>query len=162
MQFAVRFHLLVLIAAASFPAAGQSYKWVDENGIVNYGTKPPAGRPAQVMDLRSGNTIGTAETAKREAGEKRYAAPSAPAAVRTRVETPPPRGMDFVTYIRLQRGMSEGELLHRAGRPDHVSFDNTGDIVKSLYYHPTTADPFTTIVTVRSGRIHQIERMKKH
>jgi hypothetical protein len=114
------------------------------------------------MDLRSGNTIGTAETARREADEKRYAAPAAPAPVRTSVETPLPRGMEFVTYIRLQRGMSEGELLHRAGRPDHVSLDNTGDIVKSFYYYPTTGDPFTTMVTVRSGRIDQIERMKKH
>jgi hypothetical protein len=162
MRFAVRVHLLVLIAAASFPAAGQPYKWVDENGIVNYGTKPPAGRPAQAVDLRSGNTIGTAETAKREADEKRSAARAAPAPIRTTLETPPPRGMEFDTYIRLQRGMGEGELLHRAGRPDYVSLNDAGDIVKSFYYYPTTGDPFTTIVTVRSGRIDQIERMKKH
>src|SRR5687767_4554390 len=101
MQFAVRVHLLVLIAAASFPAAGQSYKWVDENGIVNYGTKPPAGRPAQAVDLRSGNTIGTAENARREAEEKRYAAPPPPAPARATVETPLARGMEFDTYIRL-------------------------------------------------------------
>ena len=72
------------------------------------------------------------------------------------------RGMDFATYIRLDRGMSEGELLQRAGRPDQMGVDRQqGDIVKSYYYLPTNADPFITIVTVRGGRIDNIERTKK-
>ena len=71
--------------------------------------------------------------------------------------------MDFDTYIRLQRGMTEGELLSRAGPPDYVALDSARrEIVKSFYYYPTSSDPFTTIVTLRGGRIDNIERTKKH
>ena len=74
----------------------------------------------------------------------------------------PVRGMGFDTYIRLDRGMSEGELVQRAGRPDSVGFDSAFDgLVKWYYYFPTAADPFTTIVTVRGGRIANLERTKK-
>ena len=74
---------------------------------------------------------------------------------------PSVRGMDFDTYIRLQRGMTEGELLVRAGRPDHESVDNLVDYDRSLYYLPTVANPFTTVVKLRSGRIAHIQRVKK-
>ena len=71
--------------------------------------------------------------------------------------------MDFDTYIRLTRGMSEGELLTRAGRPDYVTWDEAGPgPVKSFYYYPTRSDPFITVVTVRGGRIETIERTKKN
>ena len=72
------------------------------------------------------------------------------------------RGMNFDTYIRLQRGMSEGELLQRAGNPDQWSIDNQrSDSVKSYYYLPTLGDPYITVVIVRDGRIDNIERTKK-
>jgi hypothetical protein len=58
--------------------------------------------------------------------------------------------------------MSEGELLSRTGSPDHVSLDGRADMTKSFYYYPTGSDPFTTVVTVRGGRIDSIERTKKH
>jgi hypothetical protein len=74
---------------------------------------------------------------------------------------PSVRGMDFDTYIRLQRGMTEGELLVRAGRPDYESVDNLVDYDRSLYYFPTVANPFTTVVKLRSGRIAYIQRVKK-
>lgn len=84
---------------------------------------------------------------------------AAPAAAQQAVSV---RGMDFATFIRLERGMSEGELLLRAGRADQVAVENfQGDIVKSYYYFPTAADPFITIVKVRGGRIADIERTKK-
>jgi hypothetical protein len=72
------------------------------------------------------------------------------------------RGMVFDTYIRLQTGMTEGELLARAGRPDYIAFESIGDIVKSFYYYPTLSDPFITVVTLRGGRIDNIERTKKN
>ena len=73
-----------------------------------------------------------------------------------------PRGMAYDTYIRLERGMSEGELILRAGRADQVTVENfQGDIVKSYYYYPTAADPYVSVVTVRGGRITHIERTKK-
>lgn len=75
---------------------------------------------------------------------------------------PQPRGMDFDTYIRLNRGMTEGELVLRAGPPDYAAVENLAGIVKSFYYYPTAGDPFLTVVTLRGGRIDQIERTKKH
>jgi hypothetical protein len=159
-------YIPVLIAlVASAPAAAQTYKWVDERGVVTYGTKPPAGKPAQRVDIERQNTIATDDAQlKREAEAKRRAdlklappppPPSAPTAARA-------RGMDFETFIRLQRGMSEGELMQRAGRPDYVALENVqDDIVKAFYWYPTTSDPFTTVVTVRGGRIDTIQRTKK-
>ena len=75
---------------------------------------------------------------------------------------PQVRGMDFDTYIRLNRGMSEGELLLRAGPPDYAAVDDLAGIVKSFYYYPTMSDPFMTVVTLRGGRVDHIERTKKH
>ena len=154
--------LIALLAAT--PAAAQTYKWVDERGVTNYGTKPPAGRPPQPVDTQQRNTIDTNDAQlARETEAKRRAD--------LKVAPPPPprppaaaavRGMDFDTFIRLQRGMSEGELLQRAGRPDYLALENArNDIQKSLYWYPTVSDPFTTVITVRGGRIETIERTKK-
>jgi len=76
--------------------------------------------------------------------------------------TDAPRGMAFDVYIRLEHGMTEGELVLRAGRPDHQSFDNPRDGVKTFYYYPTQANPHLTTVTLRSGRIVNIERIRRN
>ncbi len=73
----------------------------------------------------------------------------------------PPQGMPFEVYIRLEHGMTEGELVLRAGRPDHHAIDNRREGLKSYYYFPTPASPFLTTVTLRSGRIVDIERVRK-
>ena len=39
--------LLALLSAP--PAAAEIYKWVDEKGVVNYGTTPPSGRAAKEL-----------------------------------------------------------------------------------------------------------------
>lgn len=154
-------YIPVLIALLGWAEAGaQTYRWVDERGVTNYGPKPPAGRPAQAVDTKTRNTIDTGDTARREADEKR-------SAVTVSAAPPPPpgvqvRGMRFDTYIRLERGMSEGELLSRTGNPDYVSLDGLPDRAKSFYYYPTGSDPFTTVVTLFGGRINTIERTKKH
>ena len=72
-----------------------------------------------------------------------------------------PRGMAFEVYIRLEHGMTEGELVLRAGKPDHQVLDNIRDGLKSYYYFPTLANPLLTTVTLRSGRIENIERVRK-
>ena len=154
----MRTYILFLISAlAAAPAAAQMYRWVDEHGVTSYGTKPPPGRKAEPVDTtRSRNTIDTGALPKRSE-------PLPP----PRAETPPPppgpqvKGLDFSTYMRLQRGMSEGELLQRAGRPDFSTIDHRDEVVKSYYWYPTNADPFTTVVTVRGGRVDNIERAKK-
>ena len=73
-----------------------------------------------------------------------------------------PRGMAFDVYIRLEHGMTEGELVLRAGRPDHQSLDNPRDGVKTFHYYPTLANPQLTTVTLRAGRIVHIERKRRN
>lgn len=158
--------MLLLMAGTVFPA--ETYRWVDERGVVNYGEKPPAGRQAARVDTAP---IGVIETggqfnqkaatgqgrASEEPPRQPVAAPTALASTSVAV-----RGMEFDVYIRLQRGMTEGELLLRAGRPDHESLDNIRhDIMKTYYYFPTSANPYTTVVTLRGGRIFDIDRIKK-
>jgi hypothetical protein len=72
-----------------------------------------------------------------------------------------PRGMAFDVYIRLEHGMTEGELILREGKPDHQTADNRREGLKSYSYFPTSANPFLTTVTLRSGRIENIERVRK-
>lgn len=72
------------------------------------------------------------------------------------------RGMAFDVFIRLQNGMSEGELLLRAGKPDSESLESVRhDIVKTFYYMPTHANPWLTAVTLRGGKIVNLERTRK-
>ncbi len=73
-----------------------------------------------------------------------------------------PRGMAFDVFIRLQKGMSEGELILRAGKPDSESVENMrNDIVKTYYYFPTTSDPWITTIRLEGGRIADLDRVKK-
>jgi hypothetical protein len=87
----------------------------------------------------------------------------APAAEPERARpSPGPRGMAFEVYIRIQRGMSEGELLTRAGPPDYRGNENNRGLVQeSWYYLPTSNDPFTTIIQMRGGRVIDTERIRK-
>lgn len=148
---------------------GQAYKWRDERGVVTYGQQPPDRSRAVPVDIHPNgapsvpardciespcaavHAAGETQRLARERGERPGSA-AEPAA----------RGLDFDVYIRLKSGMSEGELLQRAGPPDFQSVENArGLIAKSFYYYPTTANPFTTIVSLRGGRIANIERIKK-
>ena len=92
-----------------------------------------------------------------------------------------PRGLDFRAYLSLQRGMTEGEVLTIAGAPDVVSDQGLapkGTLVlsdrtyapapcgefcamKAYIYLPTSEVPYTTTVTLVSGRITEIERKQK-
>ncbi len=148
--------MFFLIAGACLSA--ETYKWVDDKGVVNYGEEPPALRQAQPANTNPGAVIETggqfnqkAEAEKRRSGEDpqkpQVAAAPAPAPASSSVSA---------------RGMTEGELLLRAGRPDHESLDNLrNDIVKTYYYFPTTANPYATVVTLRGGRIFELDRIKK-
>ena len=157
--------LLYMVASAGL--AADTYKWVDEKGVTTYGEKPPQSRPAQPVNTApSGIVEGGGQFTRK------------PASADRRVDVPPPgpaygeptmplapaavRGMDFDIFIRLQRGMTEGELLLRAGPPDYQGMESAYyDIVKSYYYFPTTANPFTTVVRLYDGRIASLERIKK-
>lgn len=153
---------LMLWALSGAPLAAELYKWVDEKGVTNYGEKPPPNRQAIPVDtspsavIETGSQYGRKPEADREQRQPEPQRPQAEGA------PPPasPRGMEFDVYMRLQRGMTEGELLQRAGRPDHVSLESF-EIQKTYYYFPTPGNPYTTAVTLRSGRIHEIDRIRK-
>lgn len=156
----------LIIALTAGAAGAQTYKWVDERGVTTYGTKPPAGRPAQRVETPLAGTIetGDSQLKRYEAEQNRRAEawqpPPAPPV--SAVSTPSVRGMPFDTYVRLQAGMTEGELLLRAGAPDYVSAGNVGGyFARSFYYYPTASDPFITAVMVRGGRIADIQRTRK-
>jgi len=102
-------------------------------------------------------------------------------AARAAAEPKRPRGLEFRKYISIQRGMSEGELLGIAGEPDLMSDHGvalaapatvqigrnystaarTGLVMKTYTYMPTSADPFTTTITLVGGRVDDIERVRK-
>ncbi len=158
----------VAMVWAAGMATAQTYKWVDERGVTTYGNKPPAGRAAQRVDTQPLGPVDLTEAQQKrvEADIRRRVdmqpAPVPPPAPAPSLAVAPARGMGFDTYIRLARGMSEGELLLRAGQPDQVSVDNVqAGIVKSFYYYPTSGDPYITVVTLRGGRIANMERTKK-
>ena len=113
--------------------------------------------------------------AQRDELEARLAAERAAAAPK------PSRGLEFRKYVSIQRGMSEGELLGIAGEPD-LSADQgiaiaapgtvqtgpntrgparSGLRMKTYTYLPTSADPFTTTITLVGGRVSEIERVRK-
>jgi len=158
---------LLLSVAAGACLAAETYKWVDERGVINYGEKPPANRSATPVNTQPGGTIETdSQLGQKVDAERRRIAQEQP---RPQVAAPLPapplasaRGMDFDVFIRLQRGMTEGELLLRAGKPDHESLESfRHDIVKTYYYFPTVSNPFTTVVTLRGGRIDDMDRIRK-
>jgi hypothetical protein len=90
--------------------------------------------------------------ARREAAEARASAE------RTALTPPPPRGLEFRKYVSIQRGMSEGEMLTIAGPPDLLFRDFS---YHTYTYLPIVGDPFITTITVVSGRVREIERVRK-
>jgi hypothetical protein len=160
---------LILVVAAAVCNAAEAYKWVDEQGITNYGEKPPENVRGTPVDTQPRGVIETGgDVARPREAETRQRPQERPVQVipvpvqPSYASAQPVRGMAFDTFIRLERGMTEGELLMRAGWPDHESVESYWDYaIKSFYYFPTVADPYTTVVRLRGGRIAEIERIKK-
>ena len=160
--------VVVLFAAGACHAA-QTYKWVDEKGVTNYGEKPPESSRAVPVDTEPQGVVGTGGEAQRpvEAGPREPVQMPPVQVIPVPVPSSypraaPVRGMTFDTFVRLERGMTEGELLVRAGAPDHQSLDSDLDyLAKTYYYFPTITDPFTTVVKLRGGRIAYLQRIRK-
>jgi hypothetical protein len=122
------------LALGSGGASAQIYRWVDQNGRVQYSNmKPPKNIKATVLDedvkadsAPAASTGGGADCYTiRCQGERleerqraRDAEASRVAAERAAAAPKPARGLEFRKYISIQRGMSEGELLGIAGEPD--------------------------------------------
>lgn len=167
---------LWVLACALAATAGepQVYKWKDANGITHYGERPPDGRPSRAVEvgrepgstrdgsggncasircqyerLRNDRMVDEAERrAERESTAKRAA------------QQPAARGMTFDVYARIDRGMTEGEVMLRAGPPDYEATD-AYRIGKTWFYYPTSSDPFTTMITLRNGRVFELDRVRK-
>jgi hypothetical protein len=189
----MRILIAVLALVAAAPAPADVYKWVDREGKVHYGDTPPPNSAAKPVDVRKEPVVsGQPEKAppqeqapvERAPVEKAPGEPGGPAASpAAAVPQPEPpasaRGMPFDVYIMLRPGMSEGELLQRAGPPDHESNDGTvGSAVttgrrrnrvqsfnnleiRKFYYYPTLSDPFTTVITLTGGMISDLQRTRK-
>ena len=163
--------VFIALFALATGASAQIYRWVDEKGTVHYSNSaPPDGVKATVFDREAKAGPPSPESAEcytvRCQGERleqrlarRDELETRLAAERAAATPPRPRGLDFRSYISLSRGMSEGELLTIAGAPDLLFSDAFS--VKHYTYLPTTVDPFTTTILVISGRISQIERVRK-
>lgn len=183
--------LVFLCAAAN--ASAQIYRWVDANGRVHYSnTTPPKGVNATVVDPNAMEAPPSADSTEcytvrcqgermEERERKRQAEDARIAAERIAAAPRQYRGLDFRNYVRIRRGMSEGELLGIAGEPDlkadqgvaisaptTVQFGRnfstaarTGLVMKTYTYLPTPADPFTTTITLVGGRVSELERVRK-
>lgn len=122
----------LVLLGCSLGASAQIYRWVDQNGRVQYSNmKPPRNVQAKVVDPEArevppGSSPESAECytircqgERMEERERRRQAEDARiAAERVAAAPKQNRGLEFRRYISIQRGMTEGELLGIAGEPD--------------------------------------------
>jgi len=79
------------------------------------------------------------------------------------------QGLDFRTYLSIQRNMAEGEVLAIAGRPDLIAEQgttlseksNAALLVRTYTYLAIPEEPYTTTVTFVGGRVQKVERRWK-
>ena len=161
--------LIFALLCAALPAAADVYKWVDSEGKIHYSDTPPAKGAAKTVDLPK--VIVESKPAENPVVEQKPGAEPAQVAVAAQAPAAP--------APQVSRGMSEGELMQRAGPPDFDSTDGTvGSAVVSgrkrnlvesfnnlelrkLYYYPTQSDPFTSVVTLTGGMISDLQRTRK-
>ena len=159
---------MLVLAASS--ASAQVYRWVDASGRVHYSNDtPPPGAKATKLDIDAKPGPAAPDThdcytvrCQGERMEERLArrdeTDARIAAQRMATAPLPPRGLEFRKYISIQRGMTEGELVTIAGAPDMLSRDRGA---KTYTYLPVPGDPFTTTIVLVSGRVKEIERVRR-
>jgi hypothetical protein len=161
---------LVLLALCAGAADAQVYRWVDKNGTVNYSNESPGegvaasrvpidAKPgAPSPDTKDCYTVRCQGERMEERIAQREKSEAAAARERAALAPPQPRGLEFRKYISIRRGMSMGELITIAGRPDVVYSEWSGTI---WTYLPVTGEPWTTTITLISGRVHDLDRQRK-
>lgn len=173
------FFVLIFLAGA---AHAQVYRWVDAKGTVHYSSSPPpSGVKATKLDIdvqpgppaadsKECYTVRCQGERMEERLRRREEADARAAAQRAASAPKPVRGLEFRKYISIQRGMSEGELLSIAGEPDFIADQGITPVsrrgrggfeVRTWTYLPTSADPFTTTITLVGGRVGEVERVRK-
>jgi hypothetical protein len=166
----MRFALFLVLAASALPAGADIYRWVDENGTVNYSNSVPHEKAkastVSVAEARGGFVSSDPlPCSARCQGERlapqlarREAAAAEQYAQRVELMPTPARGLDFRRFVSLREGMSEGELLAIAGSPDMQRRERSYDIYT---YMPTPADPFVTTITLLRGKVQDLDRVRK-
>jgi uncharacterized protein DUF4124 len=141
--------LLILVAFQALAPAAivDVYKWVDGDGSVHYGDAPPANARSRPVDLRFAGSATTTDANSCCVAKENPPKPAEqPVYIVVAAEPPArnqaPHGLDFGVFIMLRHGMSEGELLQRAGPP---------------VYQNTDGNSVQTFALTRHGRpIHQM------
>lgn len=126
----LRLLVAVLLLSVSAGASAQIYRWVDQNGRVQYSNMkppknmnvtvvdpdareaPPAPQSSECYTIRCQGERMEERERQRRAEDARLSNERAAAAPKQH------KGLEFRKYISIQRGMSEGELLGIAGEPD--------------------------------------------
>ena len=142
--------VFVLCAALSGTAAAQVYKWVDENGVTHYAEVAPRGVPATEIDIRPPLGIVTDDVAKCHSIRCQGEEPDA----MKQAETPkmaetlnPVRGLAFDIFIQIERGMTEAEVVIRAGKPDQEVTEGTAESTAASASTANSVNPQTGAVT---------------
>jgi hypothetical protein len=167
----MRILLSLFLALVSASAAAQVYRWVDARGTVHYSSEqPPAGANAKVLNIDAKAGPASPDTldcytvrCQGERLEERLARREELLArdveLRTAAAPKPWKGLEFRKYISINRGMTEGEMLGIAGPPDLAVRDDWA--IRTYTYMPTVSDPFTTTISIVSGRVSGLERNRK-
>ncbi|HVS26479.1 MAG TPA: DUF4124 domain-containing protein [Burkholderiales bacterium] len=115
-----------LCALLSGTAAGEVYKWVDDDGVTHYSEKVPPDKAARQVDVRPFGVETDDDKGchtipcqmERLQKQKPVESP--------RVQVPNPvRGLPFDIFIQIERGMTEAEVLIRTGKPDQEAIEGT-------------------------------------
>ena len=140
----------VLCVVLSSAAAAQIYKWVDENGVTHYAEVAPHGVPATEIDIRPPLGIVTDDVAKchgiRCQGEEPDATKQAETPKMAEVPNPV-RGLAFDIFIQIERGMTEAEVVIRAGKPDQEETEGTAESSDATASTASSVNPQTGAVT---------------
>jgi hypothetical protein len=188
-----RASLAAVLLLAAHAAGAQIYRWTDAGGRTHFSNQaPPPGVNAVVVDpnarevapappAQSGPDCHTLACQLERLEERERRRSEREARERAGREARAPRGLAFADYLRIQRGMTEGEVLAIAGEPDLVSDQGiaiaapstvpigrnvigparAGLALKTWTWLPTAADPFVTTVTLVGGRVSEIERVRR-
>jgi Domain of unknown function (DUF4124) len=166
MKRSIWFLLLLSVSAA---VLAQTYKWLDEKGRTHYGEKPPQGVRAQEVDTQSyGVETGDVkechtiicqgkklEEEKRKKAEQDAARKSEEPKVAEPVASV--RGLNFKTFIQIKLGMSEGEVLVRAGKPDQEVTEGSETRAIASKASSTKIDPKTKRVVKNTDVVKNVK-----
>ncbi|HSS46279.1 MAG TPA: DUF4124 domain-containing protein [Burkholderiales bacterium] len=137
-----------LCALLSGAAAGEVYKWVDDDGVTHYSENAPPDKAARQVDVRPFGVETDDDKGchtipcQAERLQKQKPAES------PRVQVPDlVRGLPFDIFIHIERGMTEAEVLIRTGKPDQEVIEGTEEHSAAAASAANSVNPQTGVVT---------------